>query len=106
MCGDGVLIGRCTPFSSQVVGPVLFGLTYMKTVATYPKTIFFVSAGAITLAFIFISLVKLPTHVPSDDVEGALPHGVQREDTLVGEPEDAEGWRRRKNVKPLVATEV
>ena len=62
-------------------------MTFMKTAGTYPKTIFFVSAAAITIAFTFISLVKLPDSRPSDDVEGAVSHGVEREDTLVGVPE-------------------
>ncbi len=87
----GTLTSVVTICSSQVLGPSVYGLTYIKTVATFPKMIFVVAACAMTIAFIMLMFVRLPKeeHVPSGDVEeqeGLLPH-VEREDTLVGAPE-------------------
>ncbi|KAF8163650.1 major facilitator superfamily domain-containing protein [Crassisporium funariophilum] len=46
--------------SSQIIGPSLYGFVYMKTVASYPRTIFFVSVGTITISFFLLCLVKVP----------------------------------------------
>ncbi|KAL4246070.1 hypothetical protein ABKN59_003276 [Abortiporus biennis] len=56
---------------SQIIGPALFGMTYVKTVATFPTAIFFVSSAVVTTSFVFLSLVRLPpTPEPSSlDVE-------------------------------------
>ncbi|TDL24842.1 MFS general substrate transporter [Rickenella mellea] len=69
----------------QILGPAIFGLTYMKTVATYPKTIFFLSASCATVSLLFISLVRLPKDSPPvpQDPEVAHPPSVDREQTLV-----------------------
>jgi len=73
--------------SSQIIGPAVFGITYMKTVAVFPKTIFFVSSGCITLAFICLSLVRIDKHVHPKDQEAVVgnlrTHTVDREETLV-----------------------
>lgn len=59
----------CAWNSSQILGPSLFGLTYMKTVARAPKTIFFVSTACVMISLCFLSLVRLPpnTHHLSPD---------------------------------------
>ncbi|KDR73680.1 hypothetical protein GALMADRAFT_251460 [Galerina marginata CBS 339.88] len=46
--------------SSQIIGPSLYGLVYMKTVATFPRTIFFVSVASVAVSFVLLSLVRLP----------------------------------------------
>lgn len=76
--------------SSQIVGPALFGLTYMKTAGTYPKTIFFMSAASIAISFVFVSFVRLPPVAPPRDLEGAVRPGVDRERTLIGGGESAD----------------
>lgn len=47
---------------TQILGPLLFGLLYMATVATYPRTIFFVSAGAIIVSFFCLFCVHFPSN--------------------------------------------
>ena len=46
----------------------------MSTVRTYPATIFFVTCASITLAFVFLALVRIP-RAPLADAEdaGVLP---------------------------------
>ncbi|KAH8116812.1 MFS general substrate transporter [Phellopilus nigrolimitatus] len=46
--------------SSQILGPTVYGLTYMKIVAVYPQGIFFVSVGAVTSALLALLFVELP----------------------------------------------
>lgn len=53
-------IGMLGALSTQVIGPSLFGLTYMATVATFPKAIFVVGAVALLSAFVALSFVRLP----------------------------------------------
>jgi hypothetical protein len=53
-------MGMLGALSTQVIGPSLFGLTYMTTVATFPKAIFVVGAVTLLCAFIALSFVRLP----------------------------------------------
>lgn len=46
--------------SSQIIGPAMYGLVYMKTVAVFPRTIFFVSLASTFISFVFLSFVRLP----------------------------------------------
>ncbi|KAF5389821.1 hypothetical protein D9757_003673 [Collybiopsis confluens] len=56
--------------SSQIVGPALYGLVYVKTVAIFPRTIFFVSVASAFLSLVFLSLVRLPRlHGVSNEAE-------------------------------------
>ena len=94
----------------------MYGITFSKTVRTFPKTIFLVACGALVIAFVLISCVRLPdTEHELDDVEEQQPlvfgeddedpPRLGREDTLVGVPEplivvdDADG-AGAKVVKP------
>ncbi|EKM82440.1 hypothetical protein AGABI1DRAFT_68063 [Agaricus bisporus var. burnettii JB137-S8] len=45
---------------SQILGPSLFAFIYMKTVATYPRTIFFVAVGAVVVSATLLAFVRLP----------------------------------------------
>lgn len=47
----------------------------MRTVATYPNTIFVLSALAVALAFIFLCFVRLPKSEPEDE-EAQLAESV------------------------------
>ncbi|KZT09657.1 MFS general substrate transporter [Laetiporus sulphureus 93-53] len=72
-------LGVVQTICSQVMGPFVFGVTYMKTVATFPQAIFVVTVAV--LAVSFIMLVPTRVHSPSNvDVEGPT-----REPTPVGE---------------------
>ncbi|KAJ3800064.1 major facilitator superfamily domain-containing protein [Lentinula aff. detonsa] len=76
---NGKLFGALSviqALSSQIIGPAMYGLVYMKTVAVFPRTIFFVSVGSTVVSFVFLSLVRLPRN---DGV------GHNRERTLVAE---------------------
>ncbi|KAI0072772.1 MFS general substrate transporter [Panus rudis PR-1116 ss-1] len=76
---SGKLFGALSIIQSLgtgAVGPALFGLTYMKTVATLPSAIFFLSTFVVALALIFALSVRVPKSLrdaPADDVEDALP---------------------------------
>lgn len=73
---------------SQVIGPAVFGLTYMKTVGTYPRTIFFVSAAVVGIALLLMSFVQLPKedHSVNRNVAASIRPGIDRERTLVDTP--------------------
>jgi hypothetical protein len=38
----------------------MYGLVYMKTVATFPRTIFFVSVIVVTISLTLLAFVRLP----------------------------------------------
>ncbi|KAJ7698588.1 major facilitator superfamily domain-containing protein [Mycena rosella] len=55
---------------SEIIGPPLYGLIYASTVATFPRTIFFVALGSWVVAFALLNCIKLRPEVPdSEDVE-------------------------------------
>lgn len=57
-------------YSSAIVGPAIFGFTFIQTVGTHPITIFWLSALCIFVSLFFICLVRLPRVGP-----GAHRHG-------------------------------
>jgi len=74
--------------SAQILGPAIYGLVYMRTVATYPRTIFFVSLGKAMIALLMLTFVSLrrPSHLTdSINTEGgsAIPGVEQTEEDLV-----------------------
>ncbi|KAJ8699968.1 hypothetical protein PTI98_003040 [Pleurotus ostreatus] len=77
---------------SQILGPAIFGFTYVRTVATYPRAIFFLSVAAVFSAFVLLGFVRIPKHVRVDE-EDAVPFessSMSRDATLIG-GDDAEG---------------
>ena len=46
--------------SSQILGPAMYGLVYMKTVATFPRTILLASVMMILISFTLLAPVRLP----------------------------------------------
>ncbi|KZT71313.1 MFS general substrate transporter [Daedalea quercina L-15889] len=100
---------------SQVVGPFLYGLTFMHTVKTFPQAVFVLSIGSLTLALVFLMFIRLPKAAPADVEEPSsttsepVHSQLEREDTLVDtqaplivvEDVDAdEGRGRKADVKP------
>ncbi|KAF8643895.1 hypothetical protein AX16_008911 [Volvariella volvacea WC 439] len=60
--------------SSQILGPAMYALVYMRTVATFPRTIFFVSVLSVAVSFVLLAFIRLPpegaeTEVETDDEE-------------------------------------
>lgn len=47
-------------FSSQIIGPAIFGFTYIKTVRAFPPAIFFLSTTGAFVSLILLSFVRLP----------------------------------------------
>ncbi|KAH9972213.1 major facilitator superfamily domain-containing protein [Russula compacta] len=56
---------------NQVLGPSLFGIVYIKTVATLPETIFYVVVVVVLLSLFFLFLVRIPPdpEAPAADAE-------------------------------------
>lgn len=75
--------------SSQILGPAIFGMTYVKTVATFPAMIFYISAIVLGTAFFLLLFVRVPKPDPSVDVEEPLlstptgDEGHAQDETLV-----------------------
>ncbi|KAF9819793.1 hypothetical protein IEO21_01884 [Rhodonia placenta] len=77
--------GVLQAISSQVVGPSIYGVVYLRTVATFPKAVFFVSAGNLALAIVLLSCIRLLPASQGDEesVEAAVDvSAVRREETL------------------------
>ncbi|KAF7348557.1 MFS domain-containing protein [Mycena venus] len=55
---------------ANVLGPPMYGSIYATTVATHPRTIFFVALGNAVVAFIILAFVRLPRDV-DDSEDGA-----------------------------------
>ena len=45
---------------SQIIGPSLFGVVYMKSVATFPEAIFYVFMGVVLLSLSFLFFIQIP----------------------------------------------
>lgn len=75
--------------SSQILGPAIYGLVYMKTVATMPRAIFFLSVASVSIPFILLTFVRIPKNTPviivtADGFDEGVGH-PDREATLVGD---------------------
>ncbi|TBU49115.1 MFS general substrate transporter [Dichomitus squalens] len=101
--------------SSQVFGPAVYGFTFMKTVGTYPRTIFFMGVCSLVVSTLLLQLVRLPKNRSESGGEGAdveeqlsaepFAPGIEREDTLVGPSEPliiVEGEDRGRKVVKTV----
>lgn len=56
---------------SQIIGPAIYGLTFMWTVARFPSAIFFTAAAVAATAFVMLSFVRLPKPATGDPEVGA-----------------------------------
>lgn len=74
--------------SSQIIGPSLYAFVYIKTVATFPRTMFFVGAASVCLSLACLAFIRLPDpekqpHMLDAEEEIAVDGDVRRGDTLV-----------------------
>ena len=62
MFGPLLVVSRLSHLlcSSQIIGPALYGFIYVKTVATIPTTIFYVSASMFGCSLLLFSFIRLP----------------------------------------------
>jgi len=93
-------LGVVQTICSQVLGPFLFGVTYMKTVATAPKAIFVVSISALVLSFALLAPIRLQRARGGDgdgdsDVEEQPVEDNERVPLLGGDDD-----RGRRTAKP------
>jgi len=58
---------------NQVVGPTLFGIIYIKTVATFPEAIFYVLSAVVLLSLLFLFLVQIPPDRGALDADAEVP---------------------------------
>ena len=47
-------------YRTQILGPSLFGVVYMKTVASFPEAMFYVFMATVLLSLSFLFLVQIP----------------------------------------------
>ncbi|OSD08608.1 MFS general substrate transporter [Trametes coccinea BRFM310] len=92
--------------SAQIFGPFVYGVTYAKTVATFPKAIFFVAAGAVVTSCVLLAFVRLPRNsaaplAPGADVEEQLA-GAQARAPARGGGEEEESGRHPEREETLV----
>jgi len=81
--GTGKLFGALSvvqALGGSILSPMLFGLTYSRTVATFPQAMFIVGASAVALALLCTLLVRLPK-------DGAAESVVMKEDGTFGDEE-------------------
>lgn len=80
--------------SAQIFGPFVYGLTYAKTVGTFPRAIIFLAAGAVTVSCVLLAFVRLPPDPAlgpgavgdvEEQVQLQTAAHPEREETLVGE---------------------
>jgi len=45
---------------TQIIGPSLFGIVYIKTVATFPQAIFCVFMAVVLLSLFFLFFIQIP----------------------------------------------
>lgn len=69
---------------SSVLGPALYGFTFMHTVRTFPAAIFLVTSASILLAFTFLAFVRLPRDGGAD---GGRAGAVSEDEEEVLTPE-------------------
>lgn len=58
-------LGVVQALGQQILGPAIFGVTFTKTVGSYPGAIFWLSFACLILALLCMCLVRLP---PNDSV--------------------------------------
>lgn len=83
---------------------MIFGLTYVKTVATVPTAIFWLSTIFISTAMVFICLVRLPHGARSEPHVHGHERDAEQGATLVDDDDDASAAavRGRKAGKLIV----
>ena len=72
---------------NQVFGPILFGVVFIKTVATFPEAIFLVVVVVALLSLFFLFLVRIPPDRGALDAEAETPAVVADAPAFVNDNE-------------------
>ncbi|KAH9062341.1 MFS general substrate transporter [Lactarius vividus] len=62
---------------NQILGPSLFGIVYMKTVATFPEAMFYVFMAVVLLSLSFLFLVQIPPESDGKTEDGGVEVEVE-----------------------------
>ncbi|KAH9060380.1 MFS general substrate transporter [Lactarius deliciosus] len=62
---------------NQIIGPSLFGVVYMKTVATFPEAMFYVFMAVVLLSLFFLFLVQIPPELNGKTEDGGVEVEVE-----------------------------
>ncbi|KAH8985716.1 MFS general substrate transporter [Lactarius akahatsu] len=62
---------------NQILGPSLFGIVYMKTVATFPEAMFYVFMVVVLLSLSFLFLVQIPPESNGKTEDGGVEVEVE-----------------------------
>ncbi|KZP29860.1 MFS general substrate transporter [Athelia psychrophila] len=86
-------LGVVYVLGGRIIGPAICGALYAATVGFWPSAILWVSTGCLVTAFLFLSLVRLPSesgeHI-GEDVEGQDDLEPESERLLAHRPADEE----------------
>ncbi|KAJ7047886.1 major facilitator superfamily domain-containing protein [Mycena alexandri] len=99
--GTGKLFGALAVLQAtgqMILGPLLFGLVYSGTVATFPKAVFCTALGMLVLALTATLLVRSP--LPLTHNKGKAP-AVRRQRRIGHGDEEAEARGRSRRSKDL-----
>lgn len=100
--GTGGLFGAFAVLQAtgqMILGPMLFGIVYSGTVATYPKAVFVTAFGLLFMAFLATLFVRNPI----SDVNGKAP-GWRRQLSTVEEEEERGRSRISKDLRGYGST--
>ncbi|KAH9037056.1 MFS general substrate transporter [Lactarius pseudohatsudake] len=62
---------------NQIIGPSLFGVVYMKTVATFPEAMFYVFMAVVLISLFFLFLVQIPPELNGKTEDGGVEVEVE-----------------------------
>jgi MFS family permease len=74
MSESGRLFGAMSviqALGTQIIGPSLFGIVYIKTVATFPQAMFFVFMAVVLLSLSLLFLIRIPPELRGKTSEDA-----------------------------------
>ena len=77
----GVVQALCT----QILGPQIYGWTFVVTLETWPKAIFWLSSATTGVAFVGLMLIRLIDHRAQDTERGIGERRGEREPLLISE---------------------
>jgi hypothetical protein len=76
--------------SARIIGPAIYGVVFAITISSWPTAIFWVSTGFMVMAFIVLSMVRLPSEFGNGDggsrrseLEALLTHSPPDEAVVV-----------------------
>ena len=95
-----VFIWKLILLSLQIVGPALYGFVYARTVATFPRAIFFFTVATIVISLFLLLLVRLPSAVEKNIVDLESSATGNAEDSLQTQPLDDDASSGGSDVRP------